>query len=184
MKKRLLSVLLVMSLCLSLLPTTVWAEEDELLGDDTLQDSSTSTLKHGSTTLYYDSLGVALNDASDGDIVTLLSDCTLSTDEPYPIDAAITLDLATVDLTISSFDNPKITSPLLISNGLTVLNGTIIGGLTVTGGTVTVSGGEIGVKGPINITNNASVTISGSTRAVESTSKANVPLYGSTEVDG
>ena len=184
MKKRLLSILLAMSLCLSLLPTTVWAEEDELLGDDTLQDSSTSTLKHGSTTLYYDSLGVALNDASDGDIVTLLSDCTLSTDEPYPIDAAITLDLATFDLTISSFDNPKITSPLLISNGLTVLNGTIIGGLTVTGGTVTVSGGEIGVKGPINITNNASVTISGSSKAVESTSAANVTLYGSTEVKG
>ena len=71
-----------------------------------------------------------------------------------------------------------------VSKDLTVLNGTIIGGLIVTGGTVTVSGGDVGVKGPINITNNASVTISGSTRAVESTSKANVTLYGSTEVDG
>ena len=180
MKKRLLSVLLVMSLCLSLLPTTVWA----LDGDEERGDDSVVMLTHESETAYYDSFTEALVDASDGDTITLLENYTISMNGAYPIDVAITLDLAGYDLTICDDDNNSIKYPLEVSKDLTVLNGTIIGGLIVTGGTVTVSGGDVGVKGPINITNNASVTISGSTRAVESTSKANVTLYGSTEVDG
>ena len=180
MKKRLLSVLLVMSLCFSLLPTTVWA----LDGDEERGDDSVVMLTHESETAYYDSFTEALVDASDGDTITLLENYTISMNGAYPIDVAITLDLAGYDLTICDDDNNSIKYPLEVSKDLTVLNGTIIGGLIVTGGTVTVSGGDVGVKGPINITNNASVTISGSTRAVESTSKANVTLYGSTEVDG
>ena len=180
MKKRLLSVLLAMSLCFSLLPTTVWA----LDGDEERGDDSVVMLTHESETAYYDSFTEALVDASDGDTITLLENYTISMNGAYPIDVAITLDLAGYDLTICDDDNNSIKYPLEVSKDLTVLNGTIIGGLTVTGGTVTVSGGEIGVKGPINITNNASVTISGSSKAVESTSAANVTLYGSTEVKG
>ena len=180
MKKRLLSVLLVMSLCFSLLPMTVWA----LDGDEERGDDSVVMLTHESETAYYDSFTEALVDASDGDTITLLENYTISMNGAYPIDVAITLDLAGYDLTICDDDINSLKYPLEVSKDLTVLNGTIIGGLIVTGGTVTVSGGDVGVKGPINITNNASVTISGSTRAVESTSKANVTLYGSTEVDG
>ena len=61
MKKRLLSVLLVMSLCLSLLPTTVWA----LDGDEERGDDSVVMLTHESETAYYDSFTEALVDASD-----------------------------------------------------------------------------------------------------------------------
>ncbi|MEI3140631.1 MAG: hypothetical protein V8S34_03090 [Lawsonibacter sp.] len=61
MKKRLLSVLLVMSLCLSLLPMTVWAVEDE--EDHTKQtESSVASLTFGNADpLFYDNLEDAIN---------------------------------------------------------------------------------------------------------------------------
>lgn len=95
MKKRLLSVLLVMSLCLSLLPMTVWAWDD---GEDHTNqtENSVASLTFGdSAPLFYDNLEDAIyeNDYPSGDvgngIISLLKDAKIgstSTGNPLTIE--------------------------------------------------------------------------------------------------
>ena len=92
MKKRLLSVLLAMSLCFSLLPTTVWAWDD---GEDHTKQTESSVASltfDDSDPLFYDNLEDAI-DANDYDdvgngIITLLKDAEvegMSTANPLTI---------------------------------------------------------------------------------------------------
>ena len=200
MKKRLLSVLLAMSLCFSLLPTTVWAEEDEdsLLGDPEKGPKSevSLTVKKDGTPYYYDSFISALYDANEFENATITLLCNVPANEIL-VDFPLTIDM----------DFNKITGDLEVTDNLTLINGTIEGELTisdggvcnitgpinttpidgkltVSDGSVTISGTSIGVTGALEIGKDASVTISASKQAVKLSSAPNVTLYGSTKENG
>ena len=200
MKKRLLSVLLVMSLCFSLLPMTVWAEEDEdsLSGDPEKGPKSevSLTVKKDGTPYYYDSFISALYDANEFENATITLLCNVPANEIL-VDFPLTIDM----------DFNKITGDLEVTDNLTLLNGTIEGELTisdggvcnitgpinttpidgkltVSDGSVTISGTSIGVTGALEIGKDASVTISASKQAVKLSSAPNVTLYGSTKENG
>ena len=200
MKKRLLSVLLVMSLCLSLLPMTVWAEEDEdsLSGDPEKGPKSevSLTVKKDGTPYYYDSFISALYDANEFENATITLLCNVPA-YGICVDFPLTIDM----------DFNKITGDLEVTDNLTLINGTIEGELTisdggvcnitgpinttpidgkltVSDGSVTISGTSIGVTGALEIGKDASVTISASKQAVKLSSAPNVTLYGSTKENG
>ena len=180
MKKRLLSVLLVMSLCLSLLPTTVWAWDD---GEDHTKQTESSVASltfDDSDPLFYDNLEDAI-DANDYDdvgngIITLLKDAEvegMSTANPL----TIKMEHHSIIVVDDGYFN--------IGGYLLLENGTIIGNVQVAAQvTATIIGAKVGVTGTVVIDEGATVTISGSEKAVGSSITYDGTLYGSADENG
>ena len=196
MKKRILSLFLSLTLCLTLLPTAAFAE---VMGSGTENGTS-----GGSEPQYvaqigeikYETLQDALNKMSE-DEITLLGDVT----EDITVYAATTIHMGGF----------SITGDIDATDSLTLTNGTVKGkvtvdatdgtfnmtapadaaaaiddGLEVKNGSCSVSGAMIGVKGTPYFDDDK-LTISGSDKAVELTKEAeptNKKLYGSVGVDG
>ena len=204
MKKRLLSVLLVMSLCLSLLPTTVWAVEDE--EDHTKQtESSVASLTFGNADpLFYDNLEDAIDANDEDDVgngtITLLKNAeigSISTWKP------LTIKMEGFSITVVDDDTFVVYNDLLIENGTIVgnvqvgdevnftlaapadANAAITGELVAAEGITTISGAKVGVTGTVEIDDGTTVTISGSEKAVGSLITYNDgTLYGSADENG
>lgn len=180
MKKRLLSVLLVMSLCLSLLPMTVWAWDD---GEDHTKQTESSVASltfDDSDPLFYDNLEDAI-DANDYDdvgngIITLLKDAEvegMSTANPL----TIKMEHHSIIVVDDGYFN--------IGGYLLLENGTIIGNVQVAAQvTATIIGAKVGVTGTVVIDEGATVTISGSEKAVGSSITYDGTLYGSADENG
>ena len=180
MKKRLLSVLLVMSLCLSLLPTTVWAWDDEEDHTNQTESSVASLTFDDSAPLFYDNLEDAI-DANDDDVVgngtiTLLKDAEvegMSTANPL----TIKMEHHSIIVVDDGYFN--------IGGYLLLENGTIIGNVQVAAQvTATIIGAKVGVTGTVVIDEGATVTISGSEKAVGSSITYDGTLYGSADENG
>lgn len=204
MKKRLLSVLLVMSLCLSLLPMTVWAVEDE--EDHTKQtESSVASLTFGNADpLFYDNLEDAIDANDEDDVgngtITLLKNAeigSISTWKP------LTIKMEGFSITVVDDDTFVVYNDLLIENGTIVgnvqvgdevnftlaapadANAAITGELVAAEGITTISGAKVGVTGTVEIDDGTTVTISGSEKAVGSLITYNDgTLYGSADENG
>ena len=180
MKKRLLSVLLAMSLCFSLLPTTVWAWDD---GEDHTKQTESSVASltfDDSDPLFYDNLEDAI-DANDYDdvgngIITLLKDAEvegMSTANPL----TIKMEHHSIIVVDDGYFN--------IGGYLLLENGTIIGNVQVAAQvTATIIGAKVGVTGTVVIDEGATVTISGSEKAVGSSITYDGTLYGSADENG
>lgn len=192
MKKRVLSLFMVLVLCLTLLPTAAFAEGET--GGENSGSNSNSVAKVGDTE--YDTLQEILGEMDPAEI-TLLGNVT----ENIIVYAATTIDMAgfsiTGDIDIEATDS------------LTLTNGTVKGNVKVDGGTFTmtapanaaaaidgelsvisgsayVSGAKIGVKGML-VFGGTDMTITGTERAVALDKAAEpngVKLYGSTDVNG
>ena len=204
MKKRLLSVLLVMSLCFSLLPMTVWAVEDE--EDHTKQtESSVASLTFGNADpLFYDNLEDAIDANDEDDVgngtITLLKNAeigSISTWKP------LTIKMEGFSITVVDDDTFVVYNDLLIENGTIVgnvqvgdevnftlaapadANAAITGELVAAEGITTISGAKVGVTGTVEIDDGTTVTISGSEKAVGSLITYNDgTLYGSADENG
>ena len=203
MKKRLLSVLLAMSLCFSLLPTTVWAWDD---GEDHTKQTESSVASltfDDSDPLFYDNLEDAI-DANDYDdvgngIITLLKDAEvegMSTANP------LTIKMEHHSIIVVDDGYFNIGGHLLLENGTIIGNvrvGTkddftltalanadaaITGNLIAAEGTTVISGAKVGVTGTVEIDNGATVTISGSEKAVGSSINYEGTIYGSPDENG
>ena len=180
MKKRLLSVLLAMSLCFSLLPMTVWAWDD---GEDHTKQTESSVASltfDDSDPLFYDNLEDAI-DANDYDdvgngIITLLKDAEvegMSTANPL----TIKMEHHSIIVVDDGYFN--------IGGYLLLENGTIIGNVQVAAQvTATIIGAKVGVTGTVVIDEGATVTISGSEKAVGSSITYDGTLYGSADENG
>ena len=122
MKRKLLSILLVLAMALTLLPTSVLAGEN----GDSAASSESSTLQ-------------SLIDAADG---------TLTLTQSYTEDVTIRKDLV-LDLggnTLTNTNSGKATLAVASGVTVTVKNGTIVGGSSyynITNGTATVTGGTL-----------------------------------------
>lgn len=192
MKKRVLSLFMVLVLCLTLLPTAAFAEGET--GGENSGSNSNSVAKVGDTE--YDTLQDILEEMKPAEI-TLVGNVT----EDIIVYAATTIDMAgfsiTGDIDIEATDS------------LTLTNGTVKGNVKVDGGTFTmtapanaaaaidgelsvisgsayVSGAKIGVKGML-VFGGTDMTITGTERAVALDKAAEpngVKLYGSTDVNG
>ena len=192
MKKRVLSLFMVLVLCLTLLPTAAFAAGET--GGENSGSNNNSVAKVGDTE--YDTLQDIL-EKMDPAAITLLDDVT----EDITVYAATTIDMAgfsiTGDIDIEATDS------------LTLTNGTVKGNVEVDGGTFTmtapanaaaaidgelkvisgsayVSGAKIGVKGTL-VFGGTDMTITGTERAVALDTAAEpkgVELYGSTDVNG
>lgn len=192
MKKRVLSLFMVLVLCLTLLPTAAFAAGET--GGENSGSNNNSVAKVGDTE--YDKLQDILG-KMDPAAITLLDDVT----EDITVYAATTIDMAgfsiTGDIDIEATDS------------LTLTNGTVKGNVEVDGGTFTmtapanaaaaidgelkvisgsayVSGAKIGVKGTL-VFGGTDMTITGTERAVALDKAAEpngVKLYGSTDVNG
>ena len=204
MKKRLLSVLLVMFLCFSLLPMTVWAVEDE--EDHTKQtESSVASLTFGNADpLFYDNLEDAIDANDEDDVgngtITLLKNAeigSISTWKP------LTIKMEGFSITVVDDDTFVVYNDLLIENGTIVgnvqvgdevnftlaapadANAAITGELVAAEGITTISGAKVGVTGTVEIDDGTTVTISGSEKAVGSLITYNDgTLYGSADENG
>lgn len=91
MKKRIGSLLLILALCLTLLPTAAWAEEadppdgqvveasgsDDTEKQDAAAEADVAEVTSGGTTAQYADLSAALAAAKDGDTIKLLANATV-----------------------------------------------------------------------------------------------------------
>ena len=204
MKKRLLSVLLVMSLCLSLLPMTVWAWDD---GEDHTKQTESSVASltfDDSDPLFYDNLEDAIDANDEDDVgngtITLLKNAeigSISTWKP------LTIKMEGFSITVVDDDTFVVYNDLLIENGTIVgnvqvgdevnftlaapadANAAITGELVAAEGITTISGAKVGVTGTVEIDDGTTVTISGSEKAVGSLITYNDgTLYGSADENG
>ena len=190
MKKRVLSLFMVLVLCLTLLPTAAFAEGET--GGENSGSNNNSVAKVGDTE--YDTLQDILGEMDPAEI-TLLDDVT----EDINVYAATTIDMAGF----------SITGNIEATDSLTLTNGTVKGNVEVDGGTFTmtaptdaaaaidgelnvisgsayVSGAKIGVKGTL-VFGSTDMTITGTEQAVALNTAAepkDVELYGSTDVNG
>lgn len=193
MKKRVLSLFMVLVLCLTLLPTAAFAEGET--GGENSGSNNNSVAKVGDTE--YDTLQKILDDFDEIEPaeITLLGNVT----EDITVYAATTIDMAGF----------SITGVIEATDSLTLTNGTVKGNVEVDGGTFTmtaptdaaaaidgelnvisgsayVSGAKIGVKGTL-VFGGTDMTITGTERAVALNKAAEpkgVELYGSTDVNG
>ncbi len=214
MKKRILSLFLVLVLCLSLLPASAFAaepnvtesgagaaneeKENEIVVPAEQNGSGSAEAKIGDTE--YDTLADALSEMSE-DEITLLTDVTAT--EELSVDVSTTINM----------DGHSITGNIAVNDSLTLKNGTVTGKVTVTvdategtftmtapadaaaaidgglevnSGSCSVSGAKIGVKGTLYF-DGTSMSISGSDKAVDLTAAAgptNLTLYGSATETG
>ena len=180
MKKRLLSVLLAMSLCLSLLPMTVWAEEDEDVPTQQAEDPVASLTIGDAEPVLFDSLEDAIDANDEDDVgngtITLLKDAEvegMSTANPL----TIKMEHHSIIVVDDGYFN--------IGGYLLLENGTIIGNVQVAAQvTATIIGAKVGVTGTVVIDEGATVTISGSEKAVGSSITYDGTLYGSADENG
>ena len=163
MKKRVLSLLLALALCLGLMPTAVLAEGEEVAE------------LNGER---YASLEDAINDAAEGDVITLLSDAPADdcyTYEPLTIEMAghkiIGKLLPCADLALNGgviegalwvqMDDIQVTLDAPADAQAAVL-----GNLTVSQGALTIRGAKVGVQGTMQLDSAEETVISGSEKAV------------------
>lgn len=190
MKKRVLSLFMVLVLCLTLLPTAAFAEGET--GGENSGSNSNSVAKVGDTE--YDTLQDILGEMDPAEI-TLLGNVT----ENIIVYAATTIDMAGFSIT----GNIEATDSLTLTNGTVKgnvkVNGdtftmtapanaaaAIDGELNVISGSAYVSGAKIGVNGTL-VFGGTDMTITGTERAVALNKAAEpkgVELYGSTDVNG
>ena len=205
MKKRLLSVLLAMSLCFSLLPTTVWAEEDEDVPTQQAEDPIASLTIGDAEPVLFDSLEDAIDANDEDDVgngtITLLKNAeieTVSTGKP------LTIKMERHSVTVVEGGSLFVGGNLRLENGTIVgdvqvgaevnftltapadANAAITGELTAAQGTTMISGAKVGVTGAVVIDDGATVTISGSEKAVDSSIAIayDGTLYGSADENG
>lgn len=190
MKKRVLSLFMVLVLCLTLLPTAAFAEGET--GGENSGSNSNSVAKVGDTE--YDTLQEILGEMEPAEI-TLLGNVT----ENIIVYAATTIDMAGFSIT----GNIEATDSLTLTNGTVKGNvkvdgdtftmtapanaaAAIDGELNVISGSAYVSGAKIGVNGTL-VFGGTDMTITGTERAVALNKAAEpkgVELYGSTDVNG
>lgn len=190
MKKRVLSLFMVLVLCLTLLPTAAFAEGET--GGENSGSNSNSVAKVGDTE--YDTLQEILGEMDPAEI-TLLGNVT----ENIIVYAATTIDMAGFSIT----GNIEATDSLTLTNGTVKGNvkvdgdtftmtapanaaAAIDGELNVISGSAYVSGAKIGVNGTL-VFGGTDMTITGTERAVALNKAAEpngVKLYGSTDVNG
>lgn len=190
MKKRVLSLFMVLVLCLTLLPTAAFAEGET--GGENSGSNSNSVAKVGDTE--YDTLQDILGKMDPAEI-TLLGNVT----ENIIVYAATTIDMAGFSIT----GNIEATDSLTLTNGTVKGNvkvdgdtftmtapanaaAAIDGELNVISGSAYVSGAKIGVNGTL-VFGGTDMTITGTERAVALDKAAEpngVELYGSTDVNG
>lgn len=190
MKKRVLSLFMVLVLCLTLLPTAAFAEGET--GGENSGSNSNSVAKVGDTE--YDTLQEILGEMDPAEI-TLLGNVT----ENIIVYAATTIDMAGFSIT----GNIEATDSLTLTNGTVKGNvkvdgdtftmtapanaaAAIDGELNVISGSAYVSGAKIGVNGTL-VFGCTDMTITGTERAVALNKAAEpkgVELYGSTDVNG
>ena len=190
MKKRVLSLFMVLVLCLTLLPTAAFAEGET--GGENSGSNNNSVAKVGDTE--YDTLQDILEKMDPAEI-TLLGNVT----ENIIVYAATTIDMAGFSIT----GNIEATDSLTLTNGTVKGNvkvdgdtftmtapanaaAAIDGELNVISGSAYVSGAKIGVNGTL-VFGGTDMTITGTERAVALNKAAepkDVELYGSTDVNG
>lgn len=205
MKKRLLSVLLAMSLCLSLLPTTVWAEEDEDVPTQQAEDPIASLTIGDAEPVLFDSLEDAIDANDEDDVgngtITLLKNAEIET---VPTGKPLTIKMERHSVTVVEGGSLFVGGNLRLENGTIVgdvqvgaevnftltapadANAAITGELTAAQGTTMISGAKVGVTGAVVIDDGATVTISGSEKAVDSSIAIayDGTLYGSADENG
>ena len=194
MKKRVLSLFLALTLCLTLLPTAAFAE-GKTGGEDGTSDGSEPQYVAQIGETKYETMQDALDEMSENEI-TLLDNVS---EEELTVYAATTIHM----------DGHSITGDIVATDSLTLKNGTVNGTIKVDGGTFNmtapetaeaaitkglnvisgsayVSGAKIGVKG-ILVFGGTDMVITGTDKAVELTAAAEPSgkkFHGSTNVDG
>ena len=184
MKKRVLSLFLALTLCLTLLPTAAFAEGET--GSFTVDGEP-----------YEGTFADAL--AESPEEIVLYKNVTISEDEDGTVYSELTINMnghsiiGNIDVTENlTLENGTITGAVKVDGG--TLNMTapsdaeaaIGSGLNVISGSAYVSGAKIGVKGTL-VFGGTDMTITGTGKAVELTAAAepsSKQLYGSTDVDG
>ncbi len=192
MKKRILSLFLVFALCLTLMPSAVFAEA-EPNGAVAPNAGGNAVAESGGTE--YETLQEILDDASEAEI-TLLQNVT----EDITVCAATTIIMNGHSITgnIDATDSLTLTGGTV--NGTVKVDGgvfnmtapsdaeaAITNGLNVVSGSAYVSGAQIGVKVSLTF-GGTDLTISGSDRAVDLLGDpiigGNATIYGATDENG
>ena len=154
MKKRLLSIILTLALCLSLLPMSALAAEtggDECTHPnvnengvcESCEKQLIAKIEVGGNTTYTDNLRTAMNNAADGTIITLLTNVNVR-DNVYTIGKTVTLDLngknvgASVRSTLIEIDSANSAATLVITGSGSFTSDTR--NLLVQNGTLDLSG--------------------------------------------
>ena len=182
MKKRVLSLFLALTLCLTLLPTAVFADVTEN--------------GEGSGGTQYETVQKILDEIEEGEI-TLLGNVT----EDLTVYAATTIHMNGHSITGNIDATDSLTLNGGTVDGTVTVNATggtftmtapaeaeaaITGGLNVDSGSASVSGAKVGVKGTLYF-DGTDMLISGAVKAVELDSAAEPAaktLYGSATVNG
>ena len=188
MKKRVLSLFLALTLCLTLLPTAAFAEGET--GGFTVDGEP-----------YEGTFAEALSESPAK--IVLHENVTISEDEDGSVYSELTIDMNGYSIT----GNIDATDSLTLKNGTVIGNVTvdcseddgaftmtapsgvdaaITGSLEVKDGSCSVSGAKVGVKGTLFFGGD-SLTVSGTEKAVELNAAAEpkgIELYGSATVDG
>ena len=189
MKKRVLSLLMALTLCLTLLPTAAFAE-----GTENGEGSGGTHYVAESGGTQYETVQEILDNMEEGEI-TLLDSVT----EDLTVYAATTIHMnghsitGNIDATDSlTLNGGTVDGTVKVGGG--TLNMTapaeaeaaITGGLNVVSGSASVSGAKVGVKGTLYF-DGKDMLISGAVKAVELDSAAEPAaktLYGSATVNG
>ena len=189
MKKRVLSLLMALTLCLTTLPTAVFADVTE---NGEGSGGTHYVAESGGT--QYETVQEILDNAEEGEI-TLLDSVT----EDLTVYAATTIHMnghsitgnidATDSLTLNggTVDGTvKVDGGTLNMTAPAEAEAAITGGLNVVSGSASVSGAKVGVKGTLYF-DGPDMLISGAVKAVELDSAAEPAaktLYGSATVNG
>ena len=191
MKKRVLSLFLALTLCLTLLPTAAFAE-----GTENGEGSGGTHYVAESGGTQYETVQEILDNMEEGEI-TLLDSVT----EDLTVYAATTIHMnghsitgnidATDSLTLNggTVDGTvKVDGGTLNMTAPAEAEAAITGGLNVVSGSASVSGAKVGVKGTLYFDGDGTdMLISGAVKAVELDSAAELAaktLYGSATVNG
>ena len=198
MKKRVLSMLMALTLCLTTLPTAVFADVTEngegSGGTHYVAESGGTHYVAESGGTQYETVQEILDNMEEGEI-TLLDSVT----EDLTVYAATTIHMnghsitgnidATDSLTLNggTVDGTvKVDGGTLNMTAPAEAEAAITGGLNVVSGSASVSGAKVGVKGTLYF-DGTDMLISGAVKAVELDSAAELAaktLYGSATVNG
>ena len=196
MKKRVLSLFLALTLCLTLLPTAAFAE-GETGGEDGTSGSSEPQYVAQVGETKYETMQDALDEMREDEITLLddINEAELSTSVPTTINMngySITGDIEANDSLMLENGTVKGKVTVDAADGAFIMTApagaeaAIDGGLEVNDGSCSVSGAKIGVKDTLFFGGDK-LTISGTEKAVELNAAAgpqNIELYGSATADG
>ena len=192
MKKRVLSMLMALTLCLTTLPTAVFADVTE---NGEGSGGTHYVAESGGT--QYETVQEILDNMEEGEI-TLLGNVT----EDLTVYAATTIHMNGHSITGNIDATDSLTLNGGTVDGTVTVNATggtftmtapaeaeaaITGGLNVVSGSAFVSGAQVGVKGTLYFDGTDDMLISGAVKAVELDSAAEPAaktLYGSATVNG